>query len=430
MPTYAIIGGGIIGLATARALSMRLGLQSQIIVLEAQGYVGLDTTARNSGVIHGGMYYGTNTTKAKMCVKGRKMLYEYMEKRNIRHRKCGKLIVSTNENLIQLQKILLQAQQNGLDDSECRLISKEEANAREPNVLCEKALLCEQTGIVDVQHLLQMLEADLDEYGVDVVKHCEVDNVSFMPNPEFSSSSSQTDYRFLLETNQGVLGADYVVNCGGLRALQLANTMHRNQYQHEHEYKYNRIQSNSNPNDFDSYSYSADLLPQKMYFAKGSYFRLPSNLNPFQGLVYPLPNEAGLGVHSTIDMADQIRFGPDVEWLKNPQGDSFAWKPEDCTHENLNKHYVLDENRCHSFYEEIRKYYPSLPDNCLLPDYAGIRPKLVGPGKSAHDFVVHGPEMHRTPGLVHCLGIESPGLTSSLAIADMIATLTEIDGGC
>lgn len=360
------------------------------MLLEARNTLGSETSARNSGVIHSGLYYSTDSNKARLCVEGRHKLYEYLLSRNVNHKKCGKLIVSTSAaEREKLLSIMAQAKKNGLSDRECRLISKEEACFREPSLLCDAALLCAETGVVDVAHLLQMLEADLDEAGVGIARNCEM----------LGAAWDKRSATFAVETSQGDVRADVVVNAAGLQAPALAHKIHTG---------------------MDSYR-----PPNEVYFAKGTWFRMQMNYSPFNHLIYPVPVDGGLGVHSTVDITGQLRFGPDVEWLSSPgNAKNFAWKMQECSVDNFHVHYAAEESRGDSFYDAIRRYYPTLPDDSLVPDFTGIRPKLVGPGAlTVADFRIHEPREHGVPGLVNLLGIESPGLTSSLAIADRVSEI-------
>lgn len=405
MNLSVVVGGGVLGLACAGALARRAP-GSSVLLLEALEFLGSGTSGRNSGVIHSGIYYPTGSMKAKMCVEGRHRLYAYIKERLVSHNRCGKLIVATSAGDIpKLQRILHQAQQNGLSEDECRLISVEEARAREPELHCQGAILCAATGVIDASHFMQLLEADLDGLGVSIVRQCTVESL------RWDADSS----KFSIRTNQGTLEANQVVNCAGLEAPRLAQLMQA--------------------------SRAAHVAPQTLYFAKGSYFKLQPNRRVFSHLVYPVPTDGGLGVHSTVDLAQQMRFGPDVEWLPSPSSqldgtstraersnatpNQYAWHPDQCTMEHLSKHYFVDPARSASFYEDIRRYYPNLQDNSLVPDFAGIRPKLVGPGQAAADFLLQGPRAHGCAGLVNLFGVESPGLTSSLAIAERVVQLLE-----
>jgi len=395
MSVSVVIGGGVIGLACARSLAVRAPAGSSVILLEALGRLGSETSGRNSGVIHSGIYYPTGSTKARMCIAGRHQLYRYLEERAVPHNRCGKLIVSTSEqDQVKLHALLQQARKNGLGEDEVRLISSQEARAREPELHCNEALFSRNTGVVDAGHFMQLLEADLDSSHVDVVYNCEATGVTY----------DAAARAFRIETTQGPLPATRLVNCAGHMAVKLAS----------------RMQLSGHPSSSRLHAVS----PSVAYFAKGSYFKLETNKRVFQHLVYPVPTDGGLGVHTTVDMAQQMRFGPDVEWLPSPGDPSrWAWQPEECTaaHLHLGGRYSVDSGRCQGFYADIRRYYPNLPDNSLVPDFSGIRPKLTGPGQPAGDFSIQGESTHGVHGLVNLFGLESPGLTSSLAIADSVA---------
>ncbi len=401
-----VIGAGVVGLACARQMALSFPKLS-IFVLEQHSVIGSETSSRNSGVIHSGLYYPGNSLKAAYCVTGRRKLYKYLEDRNISFEKCGKLIVSTDdkhESAIKLTSLLQQARKNGLvNDSECQLISGKGAMALEPELFCREALLCKETGIVDTHHYMQMLHADCEELGVDFVFQCDAQSVVIHPN-----NASPENGKFELETSQGPINTDILINCGGLYSP--------------------RFMKHIKGKDFSQ----DEHVPKHVYFAKGNYFRLASNKSPFDHLIYPIPSgDGGLGVHSTRDMTHQLRFGPDVEWLKRPSlhssevpesiVDEYAWDVKDWSVDIAGSYFNVDELRSESFYNEIRKYYPGLPDDSLVPDYAGVRPKLVGPnggGRWGTDFVVQ----NHVKGLVNMLGIESPGLTSSLSLAEEVAS--------
>jgi len=410
--TAVVIGSGVVGLAVARSLALSCSSKlSSIFVLESQGVVGSETSSRNSGVIHSGLYYPEHSLKARHCVDGRKKLYRYLNDRQISHEKCEKLIVSTDDSEFsrnKLRNLLLQARKNGFADDECQLISGQHAMSLEPELSCEEALLCNQTGIVDGHQYMQMLQGDCEEAGVSFVFKCKANGIHIQ-EPAFAAAGGEGEGRFVIETSQGVINADIVINSGGLKAPCLMRKITGGKFSQELH------------------------VPKSIYFAKGSYFRLASDKSPFDRLIYPIPygDGGGLGVHSTRDTANQLRFGPDVEWLRPPSGhsvtssnDPYAWEPEVWDTINPPDYYVVDESRGDSFYAEIRKYYPALLDDSLVADYAGIRPKLQGPdvnsaGRSA-DFVLQDHNTHLIKGLVNLLGVESPGLTSSLSIAESV----------
>lgn len=354
-----VVGAGVVGLAVARALALA---GREVLVLEAADAIGTGTSSRNSEVIHAGIYYPQGSLKAHLCVQGRAMLYDYCMARGIDHRRCGKLIVATTAaQLEQLQLIQGKAARNGVDD--LVYLTQEEVRRLEPKLRCEAALSSPSTGVVDSHALMLALQGDLENAGGMVVLNTPVSRMS--------RGSSEV----VLETADGAaLRARTVVNAAGLGALDLARRCAGLADQH---------------------------IPQAFY-AKGNYFTLAGR-SPFSRLIYPVPEQAGLGVHLTLDLGGQAKFGPDVQWVTSP---------DDLT---------VDPARAEVFYAEVRKYWPDLPDDALLPGYAGIRPKISGPDAEATDFMIHGPAEHGLAGLVNLFGIESPGLTAALAIGQYVA---------
>ncbi len=354
-----VVGAGVVGLAVARALALQ---GREVLALEAANAIGTATSSRNSEVIHAGIYYAPGSLKATLCVQGRALLYDYCRERGISHRRCGKLIVATNPaQVAQLQGIAGQALRNGVAD--LVMLSADEARQLEPQLVCEAALLSPSTGIVDSHGLMLALLGDLENAGGVLALNSPLEDALV------SSSGIE------LHAADGTrLQAKTVVNAAGLHAPALAAR-------------------------FDGLE--PQFVPQAFY-AKGNYFTLATRA-PFSHLIYPVPQAAGLGVHLTLDLGGQAKFGPDVQWVESP---------DDLT---------VDPARGDGFYAEVRKYWPGLPDGALLPGYAGIRPKISGPGEPARDFMIHGPSVHGVPGLVNLFGIESPGLTSCLAIGDMVA---------
>lgn len=356
-----VVGAGVVGLAVARALALA---GRQVMVLEAAEAIGTGTSSRNSEVIHAGIYYPQGSLKARLCVQGRQWLYAYCAERGVAHQRCGKLIVATNPGQCdQLEAIAGKARANGVDD--LRWVEAGEAMAMEPALHCVAALHSPSTGIVDSHGLMLALQGDLEHAGGMVVCHAEVREAAAVAGGIWLRTADGTE-----------LTARTVVNAAGLQAPALASRM-------------------------------AGMPPQhvpRAYYAKGNYFTL-SGRAPFSRLIYPVPEAAGLGVHLTLDLGGQAKFGPDVQWVDGP-GD-----------------LQVDPSRADGFYAEIRRYWPALPDAALVPGYAGIRPKISGPGEPAADFVIQGPQTHGVPGLVQLFGIESPGLTSSLAIAAQVADL-------
>lgn len=357
-----VIGAGVVGLAVARALAER---GREVIVLEATEAIGTGTSSRNSEVIHAGLYYPRGSLKATLCVRGREMLYDYCAVRGVPHERCGKLLVATARNqLPQLAAIETRGKENGVLD--LIRLSGADAHELEPALHCEAAVFSPQTGIVDSHQLLLALQGDAERGGAVCAFHSPVESVEARAG------------RFTVTvggSSPTTLSAACVVNSAGLHANALARKIRGLDARH---------------------------VPP-LYFARGSYFSV-SGRAPFSRLIYPMPNEAGLGVHLTLDLGGQARFGPDVEWV-----------------DSIN--YDVDPRRADAFYAAIREYWPELPDDALQPAYAGIRPKLSGPGEPAADFVIQGPAAHGVRGLVNLFGIESPGLTASLAIAQRVCEL-------
>lgn len=354
-----VIGAGVVGLAVARALALA---GRDVIVLEAAGAIGTGTSSRNSEVIHAGIYYAQNSLKARLCVEGNRMLYAYCQERGIGHSRCGKLIVATNPaQSAQLQLILNKALVNGVQGMV--LLGRDEARALEPQLECVAALHSHNTGIVDSHALMLSLQGDLENAGGTVVLNTQVDKVQ-----------GDAKGHLLVQTKDGTqLCTNTLINAAGLYAPALAA----------------RITG-----------LDARFIPPAFY-AKGNYFTLAGR-SPFSRLIYPVPESAGLGVHLTIDLGGQAKFGPDVEWVDLPTD---LW---------------VDPARGEAFYAEVRKYWPALPDGALQAGYAGIRPKITGPHEGASDFVIQGPDTHGVTGLVNLFGIESPGLTSALALAEYV----------
>jgi len=361
----AVIGAGVVGLAVARALALA---GREIIVLEAADAIGTETSSRNSEVIHAGIYYPTGSLKAKLCVAGRDFIYRYAAERGIDHRRCGKLIVATSEDQLPgLQKIHDQAKANGVAD--IKPIGGNVARTMEPNLRCHAALHSPSTGIVDSHALMLAYQGDAESKGAVIAFNSRV------RAGQIKDEGIELDVAPTTEPDATPLRlrCKAVVNSAGLHAQAVARTFT---------------------------GLKPELVPPT-YYAKGNYFSLLGRA-PFSRLVYPIPEKAGLGVHITIDLGGQARFGPDVEWI-----------------DRLN--YDVDPRRCEGFYAEIRKYWPDLSDGALVPGYAGIRPKIGPSGAVATDFVIQGPETHGVRGLVNLFGIESPGLTASPAIAAEVA---------
>jgi L-2-hydroxyglutarate oxidase LhgO len=356
-----VIGAGVVGLAVARELALA---GREVIVLEACSAIGTRTSARNSEVIHAGIYYPAGSLKATLCVQGKRLLYDYCLERHVAHQRLGKLIVATQPQQIdQLHAIRVKAQINGLED--LVLLSQAEAVALEPALHCYGALHSPSTGIVDSHALMLSLLGDLENAGGVLALNTAVAHMCI------------TQYAIELVASDGTqLVAKTVVNAAGHGAPALAAKMR---------------------------GLPAQCIPSQ-YYAKGSYFSL-SGKSPFSRLIYPVPESAGLGVHLTLDMGGQARFGPDVQWVDSPDD------------------LLLDVTRSEIFYGEVRKYWPQLPDASLVPAYTGIRPKISGPAQPTSDFCIQGPQQHGIPELINLFGIESPGLTSSMAIGKHVAAM-------
>ncbi len=361
-----VAGAGVVGLAVARALALA---GREVIILEAAEAIGTETSSRNSEVIHAGIYYPAGSLMARFCVAGRRRLYAYCAEKGVPHINCGKLIVANDarEDAL-LAGIKQRAEANGVEGM--RVLTAAEAMALEPNLSCTSALFSPTTGIVDSHGFMLALQGDAENAGAATV---------FL-SPVLSARSA--DGR--IEVDVG--GADpmtlrcrLLVNAAGLHAPRLAS----------------RITG-----------MPADRVPPAHY-AKGNYFTL-SGRSPFSRLIYPVPVPGGLGVHLTVDLGGQARFGPDVEWI-----DSID--------------YTVDPARADGFYAAVRKYWPALKDGALQPGYAGIRPKIVPKGAPGQDFVVQGPQSHGVAGLINLFGIESPGLTASLALAEHVLEVSRTE---
>jgi L-2-hydroxyglutarate oxidase LhgO len=355
----AVIGAGVVGLAVARALALA---GREVLVLESEDAFGTATSARNSEVIHAGIYYPPGTAKARLCVAGRDALYRYCAERGLPHRRCGKLIVATDKaQHAKLEAILAQAHANGVPD--LAWLDANEAHAMEPQLHCTRALLSPSTGIIDSHALMLSLLGDAEAKGAVLALRAPVQRGELRDDGVLLQVGGADPMELL---------AGCVVNAAGLHAHSIARALD---------------------------GFPAARLPPQGY-AKGNYYALAGR-SPFSRLVYPVPEAAGLGVHLTLDMAGQARFGPDVEWVQTID-------------------YRVDPARADGFYAAIRRYWPDLPDGALSPGYAGIRPKLHGPEGGNADFLIQGPSVHGVAVLVNLFGIESPGLTASLAIADEV----------
>jgi L-2-hydroxyglutarate oxidase LhgO len=394
-----VIGAGAVGLAVARAFALR---GREVLIFEAHPQFGMETSSRNSEVIHAGIYYPRGSLKARLCVAGREQLYTFCESNGVGFRKCGKLIVATSAaQMRELEQIRAAAAANGV---ELGLLTRSEASSLEPQLSCVGALYSPLTGIVDSQGYMLALLGHVEEHGGSLVCQSRVTGLEALPGGvlvrvkdqavgdgvsglavEGGGRAVQSDRAVTIGSDSGTESrvtledcvlARVVVNCAGVYAPHVARL----------------------------------ILPDGNFvptprFVKGTYFGLAGR-SPFQHLVYPTPEQGGLGVHLTLDLAGRARFGPDVEWV-----------------DELN--YDVDPRRAERFYAAIRDYWPALPDDALVPAYAGVRPRITGPGEPLADFRIDGPKMHGVAGLVNLFGIESPGLTSSLAIADYVVNLVE-----
>ena len=356
-----VVGAGVVGLAMARAAALK---GHEVIVAEATKGIGNGVSSRNSEVIHGGMYYPSGSLRAYHCPRGRRMLYEFCASHGVPHRKCGKLIVATEDaEVSKMEAILKQGIANGVEGFE--LIDGATARKMEPALHCVAALRSPETGIIDSHQFMTALRGDLEDRGGMIAFDTRIERISHNQSGwmvHFSGSDT------------GELAVDAVINSAGLGAQALAR---------------------------NTETYPQERVP-RLVMARGNYFGYAGR-PVFSRLIYPAPRiDGGLGTHVTLDLAGRMRFGPDVEWIDE-------------------ENYDVNPARAQSFYASIRRYWPGLPDHSLQPDYAGIRPKLTGPGEPAADFMIEGPAQHSRPGLIHLFGIESPGLTSALSLADEVA---------
>jgi len=359
-----VIGAGVIGLAVARAAA-RAG--HDVVIAEQEGGIGSGMSSRNSEVIHAGMYYPTGSLRAVHCARGRRMLYAYCGEHGIPYRKCGKLIVATNPaEEAQVAAIERQSLENGIEG--LAMLDAAAARRLEPALASIGALHSSETGIIDGHAFMLALRGDLEDRGGMIAFRTRIERL----HPDARGWTAEFSGQ-----EAGLLEIDAVVNAAGLSAQALARATE---------------------------GYPAERTPRLM-FAKGNYFTY-SGRPVFSRLIYPTPVDGGLGIHVTLDLSGRMRFGPDVEWIDREL-------------------YDVDPRRAELFYARIRRYWPGLPDDSLLPDYSGIRPKLTGPGEKAADFVIDGPPAHGLHGLVHLFGIESPGLTSALSLAEEVVAQLE-----
>jgi L-2-hydroxyglutarate oxidase LhgO len=355
-----VVGAGVVGLAIARQAALR---GHDVIVAEAANAIGTGVSSRNSEVVHAGLYYTTGSLRAYHCPRGRRMLYEFCASHGVPHRKCGKLVVATSEPEIEkLQAIQKQSEINGVEG--VVMIEAAAARAMEPALSCVAALHSPETGVIDSHAYMNAMRGDLEDHGGMIALNTRIERIT------------QVQGGWLLQAGGDTIQVDAVVNASGLGAQALGRATE---------------------------GYPTERVP-RLFFGKGSYFGYAGR-PVFSRLIYPAPIHGGLGVHVTLDLAGRMRFGPDVEWTDQ-------------------ENYDVDPKRADVFYASIRKYFPKLPDGALVPDYAGIRPKLTSEKEPAADFLIDTPAHHGVPRLVNLFGIESPGLTSALSIArDVVASL-------
>jgi L-2-hydroxyglutarate oxidase LhgO len=358
-----VIGAGVVGLAVARALAMA---GHEVMVLEQHELIGSETSSRNSEVIHAGIYYPPGSLRARLCVRGKELLYHLCKENGVAYARCGKLLVATHESqLPKLAAIRETAARNGVTDLEP--IGGNAARDLEPELACVAALISPSTGIVDSHGLMLALEGHIEAHGGSVVLRCPVERIE-----------RDTAGHFRLTTggdSPGAITSKNLVNSAGLHASRLARTL----------------------------SFGGAYTPPETYYAKGQYYAL-SGRSPFQRHIYPMPDGAWLGLHATVDIGRRCKFGPDIEWT---DGIDYSFQPE----------------KLAKFLDFIRSYYPGLDASRLHADYTGVRPKLYREGEPVPDFAIHGPETHGLAGLVALYGIESPGLTAALAIGEHVLTL-------
>jgi len=360
-----VVGAGVVGLAAARAAAMR---GHDVIVAEAANAIGTGTSSRNSEVIHAGLYYPTDSRRARHCVNGRRLLYAYCESHGIPHRKIGKIqMVVRDADIPVLEKVFRQAQINGVEN--LQMLDAAQARHLEPELFCVAAFLSPETGIIDSHRYMLALRGDIEDRGGAVALNTPVERLV--------RKGRQWEAHFG-GAQPGTILVDAVVNAAGHGAQKLGAATE---------------------------GYPRARVP-RLVLAKGNYFKY-SGKPVFSRLIYPAPVPGGLGHHVTLDLAGRMRFGPDVEWIDTPD-------------------YAVDPKRAASFYASVRSYWPGLPDDTLVPDYAGIRPKITGPGEPAADFMIDLPRDHGLPRLVQLFGIESPGLTSSLSLGEEIADAIDV----
>ena len=354
-----VVGAGVVGLAAARALSLA---RYRVLVLERAYTIGFETSSRNSEVIHGGLFYASGSLKARCCVAGRERLYDYCDEHGVAHARIGKLIVAAQEiEIAGIERIAKNARANGVDD--LQWLTATQAQRLEPALHCVGALLSPSTGIIDSHGLMVAFQGEAEAAGALVV----------LRSPVLSGRVRHDGFDLAIGGEEPTaIRCRVLVNSAGLYASALARAIE---------------------------GIPRETIPPA-YFCRGVYFSLPGRA-PFRRLVYPVPQPGGFGVHITLDLAGQARFGPDAEWISQVD-------------------YSLDPARGDAFYAAIRTYWPELRNGALQPGYAGVRPKISGPSEPAVDFVVQARDVHGVPGLVNLYGIESPGLTASLPLANEV----------
>lgn len=354
-----VVGAGAVGLAVARSIALA---GHEVVVAEAASAIGTGASSRNSEVIHAGIYYPTRSLKARLCVAGKHALHDYCRRKSVPHRRIGKLIVAVSDDEVDtLESYRVQAAANGVPD--LRWVEREELAELEPELRAVRGLFSPSTGILDSHAYLLALRGDFEDAGGMIAFGSPVDG------------ARQTSDGFEVLVGDARVRCRRLINAAGIDAPAVARNID---------------------------GLDASLVP-KGWLAKGHYYHLAGK-SPFTHLVYPQAGDGGLGVHVTLDMAGGVRFGPDVRWIDEPD-------------------YDFDDSRREEFFAAIRRYYPGLDETKLQPAYTGIRPKIVGPGEPAADFLIQGPQAHGLPGLVNLFGIESPGLTASLAIGDEVLAL-------
>ncbi|MEY4710832.1 MAG: hypothetical protein RIS88_282 [Pseudomonadota bacterium] len=364
-----VIGAGVVGLAAARALALA---GHEVLVLEAQPAIGQGVSSRNSEVIHAGLYYAPGSLKARLCVRGKELLYALCASHGVDHRRCGKLVVANDPaEEAALRGLQARAGANGVP---VQWLEGSQARDLEPALRCTAALLSPTTGIVDSHGLMLALQGDLERVGGLVALASPVDSAVLDPAGQ---------WHVVRMADGSEIGTRILVNAASLHACALARRF-------------------------------AGLDPAQVpapSYAKGNYYSLTGRA-PFSRLIYPAPADSWLGVHLTLDLGGQARFGPDLQWLQVDTPDAID--------------YAVDPGRADGFYAEVRRYWPGLPDGALAPSYSGVRPKIHGPDQPAPDFRIDGPSDHAVPGLVNLFGVESPGLTSALAIGEYLVSLLGI----